>query len=227
MRLLLIEDNEPIAQMIAQGLTEAGYAVEVAKDGTTGYELANTRMYAAILLDLMLPGMDGWEICEVLRSKGNSTPILMLTARDAVPDRVRGLELGADDYLPKPFDFNELRARIKSLVRRDRVHKAPIIHVGDLEIDTIRRHAVRAGRDLVLTPHEYDLLVALASHEGQVFTRDVIRETVWMDDDSYSNTVDVRIAALRRKLDDDSPVKLIHTVHRIGYTLKRPPEEHP
>jgi len=225
MRLLLIEDNDPIAQMIAGGLREVGYIVEVADNGSVGYNAARASSYAAILLDIMLPGMDGWEICERLRAQGNSTPILMLSARDAVPERVRGLELGADDYLPKPFDFTELRARVKSLVRRDRIYKAPIIRLDDLEIDTIKRRVTRAGLELLLTPHEYTLLVALASHEGQVFTRDIIRETVWLDEDSYSNTVDVRIASLRRKLDYDYPVKLIQTVHRIGYTLKRPHEE--
>lgn len=224
MRILLVEDDDAIAEMIAGGLAEDHYTVEVANDGKAGYRQASENHYALIVLDLMLPGMNGWEICETLRTSGNQTPILMLTARDAVSDRVRGLELGADDYLPKPFHFAELRARVQALLRRDRIHKSRVIRVADLMIDTGLRRVSRAGHEVLLTPREYALLEALASHEGQVLTREIIQERIWMDDDSYSNTVDVRIGGLRRKIDADYSVKLIQTVHGVGYTLRRPPE---
>ena len=227
MKLLLIEDDEAIAQMIADGLEEDRFSIDIAHDGGVGYEWARTRQYALILLDLMLPGMDGLRICAALREHQVATPILMLTARDAVQDRVRGLEAGADDYLPKPFHFSELRARVHALLRRDRVHKTRVIRIADLEIDTHQRRVARAGREVLLTPREYALLEALAQHEGQVLTREVIQERIWMDEESYSNTVDVRIGALRKKIDADHAVKLIQTVHGIGYVLKRPAEETP
>ena len=219
MRILLVEDEVPIAEVIARGLTQAGYAVEIAATGRAGLEKAETGLYALILLDIMLPGLDGWEICKRLRARKITTPILMLTARDAISDRVRGLETGADDYLPKPFDFAELLARVRALLRRDRLHKTNVIHVGDLTIDTRLRHVVRAGKEVALTPREYSLLEALAGHEGQTLTREVILERVWLDEESYSNTVDAYIHLLRRKLDTDHPVKLLHTVHGVGYRL--------
>jgi two-component system copper resistance phosphate regulon response regulator CusR len=146
----------------------------------------------------------------------------MLTARGSVDDRVRGLEAGADDYLPKPFEFPELLARVRALVRRERMHRTRVIEVVDLEIDTGLRRVARAGQEVPLTPREYSLLEALAVHEGQVLTREVIQERVWMDEDSYSNTVDVYIGMLRRKVDDNHPQKLIHTVRGVGYTLRAP-----
>ena len=227
MKLLLIEDDEAIARMIADGLEEDHFSVDVAHDGAEGYDRARTKSYALILLDLMLPGMDGLHICEALRERQISTPILMLTARDAVQDRVLGLQTGADDYLPKPFHFAELKARVHALLRRDRVHKTRVVRIADLEIDTHLRRVLRAGREVLLTPREYALIEALALHEGQVLTREVIQERIWMDEDSYSNTVDVRIGALRKKIDADHPVKLIQTVHGLGYVLKRPAEETP
>jgi two-component system copper resistance phosphate regulon response regulator CusR len=222
MKILLIEDEPDIAAVVKQGLEEAGYVVDAAGDGIKGLDLATSGSYALILLDLMLPRMDGWRVCEELRARRDATPILMLTARDAVQDRVRGLDLGADDYLPKPFDFDELLARVRALLRRDSVHKARVIRVADLEIDTGARRVTRAGREIILTPREYSLLVALASRQGRVLTRDVIRETVWADEDSYSNTVDVYIGLLRKKIDAGHDVKLIQTVHGLGYTLKVP-----
>lgn len=225
MKLLLIEDDEAIADMLVSGLEEDRFSVDVAHDGAVGYDWARTRSYAMILLDLMLPGMDGLHICEALRQQRITTPILMLTARDAVEDRVQGLETGADDYLPKPFHFAELLARVHALLRRDRVHKTRVIHIADLEVDTHLRRVMRAGREVLLTPREYALLEALAQREGQVLTREVIQERIWMDEDSYSNTVDVRIGALRKKIDADYPIKLIQTVHGQGYVIKRPAEE--
>ena len=201
MRILLIEDEVPIAEVIASGLEQAGYAVTAAHDGLTGLKEAEEGRASLIILDVMLPGMDGWQICQSLREQRNTTPILMLTARDAVSDRVRGLDLGADDYLPKPFDFSELLARVQALLRREHVHKARMIHVADLEIDTRQRRVSRAGQEIALTPREYTLLEALASREGQVLTREIILERVWFDDESLSNTVDVYVGMLRRKLD--------------------------
>ena len=225
MRILLVEDEAPIAEVVARGLTQAGYQVETAADGRTGLEQAENGRYALILLDVMLPGLDGWEVCARLRQQRITTPILMLTARDAVSDRVRGLETGADDYLPKPFDFAELLARIHALLRRDRLHKTRIIQVADLTIDTGLRHVTRAGQVIPLTPREYSLLEALAGHEGQTLSREVILERVWQDDDSYSNTVDAYIRLLRRKIDADHSVKLLQTVHGVGYRLCAPSSE--
>ncbi|HET6386069.1 MAG TPA: response regulator transcription factor [Armatimonadota bacterium] len=220
MRILLIEDEESIAAVIRRGLEEAHYQVETENNGTDGLRLASARAYALIILDLMLPGIDGWRICSELRKLKINTPILMLTARDTVEDRVRGLETGADDYLPKPFDFTELLARVRALLRRDKVHKTRHIEVADLEIDTAARRVTRSGQEIPLTPREYSLLEALAANEGRVLTREVIQERVWMDEESYSNTVDVHIGTLRRKIDSGFDVKLIHTVHGVGYTLK-------
>jgi DNA-binding response OmpR family regulator len=224
MRVLLIEDEKPIADVVRRGLEDAGYSVDLAHDGNKGLEMATEGLYSVILLDLMLPGCDGWTVCQRLRADRNTTPILMLTARDAVQDRVRGLEIGADDYLPKPFDFTELLARIQALLRRDRLHKGRVIHVADLEIDTGLRRVTRAGQEITLTPREYSLLESLASHEGKVLTRDVILKNVWLDNESFSNTVDVYVGILRRKIDQGHAVKLIQTVYGVGYTLVSPEE---
>jgi two-component system copper resistance phosphate regulon response regulator CusR len=225
MRILLIEDEAPIAAVIKKGLEEARFSVDVAYDGATGLEKALEEPYALIILDLMLPRRDGWSVCDTLRARRRTTPILMLTARDAVEDRVRGLESGADDYLPKPFDFAELLARVRALLRRDRIHKARLIRVADLEIDTAAMTVKRAGREIPLTSREYALLEALAANEGRVLTRELIQETVWMDYESYSNTVDVHVRMLRKKIDAEHPVKLIHTAHGLGYMLRGPGED--
>jgi two-component system copper resistance phosphate regulon response regulator CusR len=225
MRLLLVEDEEPIADVVQRGLEESGYAVDVAHEGNRGLKLALEEDYALILLDLMLPGQDGWTICRTLRSRRITTPILMLTARDAVQDRVQGLEMGADDYLPKPFDFGELLARVRALLRRDSIHKTRQITIADLEIDTGSNRVTRAGQEIPLTRREYSLLEALAMNEGRVLTREVIQSRVWSNDESYSNIVDAHIRILRKKIDADHPIKLIHTVHGLGYTLKRPEDE--
>jgi DNA-binding response OmpR family regulator len=225
MKILLIEDEPEIAAVIKQGLEEARYTVEVADNGATGFELALEGSYALIILDLMLPGMDGWQICQRLRARRDAVPILMLTARDAVDDRVRGLEMGADDYLPKPFAFRELKARVQALLRRDKIHKARTLRVADLEIDTGIQRVTRADQEIPLTQREYLLLEALATREGQVLTRDMIQLGVWRDDDSYSNTVDVHIRALRKKIDVEHEIKLIHTVHGRGYMVKGPDSE--
>ncbi len=224
MRILVVDDEVAIADVIKQGLEEAGYRVDVAYDGLNGLKMAQEREYSALVLDIMLPGCDGWTLCQRLREARNVVPVLMLTARDGVKDRVKGLDIGADDYLPKPFDFDELIARVRALLRRDRVHKTKRIRIADLEIDTGLRRVRRGGQTISLTPREYSLLEALASHEGQALTREAIQERVWMDEESYSNTVDAYIKMLRKKLDAGFEPKLIHTVHGVGYTLRRPEE---
>lgn len=228
MRVLVVEDEPVIAEAIKEGLEEEHFQVEVAHDGAAGLRLAQEGPFAAIVLDLMLPKIDGWQICRALREDGIDTPILMLTARGEPNERVQGLEMGADDYLPKPFHFPELLARINALLRRDRRYRGKAIRIGDLEIDTAARTVRRAGLAISLTQREYTLLVALASREGRVLTRETIQERVWMDDASlasFSNTVDVHIGQLRKKIDNDHPVKLIQTIRGVGYVLRRPDEE--
>ncbi|MBC8139218.1 MAG: response regulator transcription factor [Fibrella sp.] len=222
MRILIVEDDVAIAAMLQQGLENAKYATDHAADGAKGLTLASENTYALVILDVMLPVMDGWRVCEELRRRRNRVPILMLTARDAVDDRVRGLDSGADDYLPKPFDFGELMARVRALLRRDRVHRTRVIQIADLSIDTSQRTVSRAGVEIGLSHREYELLTALASSEGRVFSRDVIQEQVWGNETAIQNTVDVYIGMLRKKIDSGHAVKLIHTVHGAGYTVRAP-----
>lgn len=220
MKILLIEDDAGIGKLIRRGLEQAEYTVDVATDGRKGLDMAQDSVYALIILDIMLPGLDGWQVCERLRDNGDRTPILMVTARDVVSDRVKGLELGADDYLPKPFEFPELLARVRALLRRDKMHRTRVIRVADLTVDTAQRRVTRGGVEIGLSQREYDLIEALASNEGRVLTRDVIQERVWMDEYTYSNTVDVYINMLRKKIDVGHDVKLIQTVRGAGYTLR-------
>ena len=222
MKILVVEDDPAIARMLRRGLTQAEYQVDLAEDGASGLALAGESLYSLIVLDVMLPIKDGWQVCEALRESGSRVPILMLTARDGVEDRIRGLDLGADDYLPKPFDFGELLARVRALLRRDRVHRTRLIRVGDLVLDTAQRRVTRAGQEIGLSHREYDLLEALASNESRVLSRQTIQERFWQDEDSFSNTVDVYIGMLRRKIDDPFPAKLIQTVRGAGYTLRVP-----
>ena len=220
MKILLIEDEPGITRLIRRGLEAAGYGVDTTGNGAEGLEMIEERLYNLILLDLMVPGLDGWQVCEELRARRSQIPILMLTARDTVEDRVRGLDLGADDYLPKPFEFPELLARVRSLLRRDKIHRTRVIRIDDLEIDTAQRRVTRAGVEIGLSHREYELLEALAAHESQVLTREVIQERIWMDEDSYSNTVDVYIGMLRKKIDAGHGRKLIQTIRGLGYTLR-------
>ncbi len=222
MRILLIEDEAGIAAMIREGLEDANYSVDVARDGQTGLEMAQEQTYHLIVLDVMLPRRDGYSVCEELRMRRNRVPILMLTARDTVKDKVRGLDTGADDYLPKPFDFQELMARVRALIRRDKVNRTRVIRVADLTIDTAQRRVTRAGVEIGLSNREYDLLEALAANEGKVLTREAIQERIWMNEDAVENTVNVYIGTLRKKLDANHPVKLIQTVHGVGYMLRMP-----
>jgi two-component system copper resistance phosphate regulon response regulator CusR len=223
MRILLIEDETPIAAVVRKGLERAHYTVDVASDGEEGLRLAIENRYGLILLDVMLPKRDGWSVCQALRARRDPTPILMLTARDAVSDRVRGLELGADDYLPKPFDFQELLARVRAQFRRDRVYRAGVQQVGELELDTTAHRVTLRGEEVSLTPREYDLLEALVAQEGRVLTREYILERVWEGEGGVGpKNVDVYINLLRRKVDSGNAPRMIHTVHGVGYVLRRP-----
>lgn len=224
MKILLVEDEAAIANVIRRGLEQGRYQVDWAEDGETGLRMALEQTYGLIILDIMLPRRDGMQVCEELRAQRCTTPILMLTARGGVMDRVRGLEQGADDYLPKPFEFIELLARVRALTRRDKIHRSKVFRVADLEVDTADHRVTRSGKEIALSPREYSLLEALASYEGRVLTREVIQERIWMDEEAASNTVDVYIGLLRKKIDADHELKLIHTVRGAGYTLRRPSE---
>ena len=226
MKILLVEDDALIRDVVKRGLEkEHQYVVDVAEDGRTGLRMALEAEYAVILLDIMLPGLDGWRVCEELRTRRIQTPILMLTARDAVVDRVYGLELGADDYLPKPFDFSELLARIRALLRREKPYKAKVMHIGDLTINTATHAVTRGGEIIHLSPREYSLLEALARSEGHVLSREAIQYRVWNDDNSTSNTAEVYIGLLRKKIDANRDMKLIQTIHGEGYMLVAPIQE--
>ena len=221
MRILLIEDEKKTAAFIAKGLEEAGYSVESARDGETGLQLALESHFDLLLVDVMLPKKDGWAVVEELRGRGVHTPILFLTARDSVPDRVKGLELGADDYLVKPFVFSELIARVRSLMRRSPMAQGGQLRVEDLELDTRRHRAVRAGHPLHLTSKEFLLLAQLVRSAGEVVSRKEIESHVWgIDFQTGTNVLDVMVRRLRSKVDDPYPKKLIHTVRGAGYVLK-------
>ena len=222
MRALLVEDDGEIARQIADILRKERFEVKVSRDGEAGLQEALSRSYGLVVLDVMLPKLDGWSVCDEIRQAGITTPILMLTARDSVDDRVKGLEGGADDYLAKPFDSRELTARVRALLRRDAVHRTGKIEIQDLSIDTHAKTVTRKGEEIRLTPREFSLLVALARNEGRILTREVILENVWNNEESLDNTVNFHITSLRKKVDSDPDNKLIHTVHGFGYTLRRP-----
>ena len=221
MALLIIEDEQKIRDVLRRGLEEEGYAVEVAADGETGLELASAKAYELIILDLLLPGRDGFDICRALRAQGSTVPVLMLTARDAVSDRVTGLDIGADDYLTKPFAFEELLARVRALLRRDRSLRPAVLRVADLTLDPATRAVTRGERTVSLTTREYQVLQLLMRHAGQVLSRAAIEERVWGSGTEIgSNVVEAYIRLLRRKVDFRHPTKLIHTIRGVGYALK-------
>jgi two-component system copper resistance phosphate regulon response regulator CusR len=218
--ILVIEDEKKTAQVLRRGLTEQGFLVELRHDGQDGLRAAMTGQFDVIILDVMLPGRDGWSILHELRAHGKLTPILCLTARDSIADRVRGLESGADDYLVKPFAFSELLARIHSLLRRAASAPAQAVQVGDLEIDLLSDKASRGGRALDLTRTEFALLAQLARRHGETLSRQFLAEQVWQVRwSSDTNVVDVHIRRLRAKVDDPFPRKLIHTIRGVGYVL--------
>ena len=219
MRLLVVEDEKKAGEYLKKGLEESGFAVDIATNGIDGLHSALEEDYALIVLDIMLPGMDGWEVLKRLRAK-RDTPVLFLTAMDELEERVRGLELGADDYLVKPFAFVELLARIRTLLRRGPPRDVEHMHIGDLEIDAIRRRVRRGGQRIELTPREFSLLQLLARRRGEVLSRTQIASYVWdMNFDSDTNVVEVAIRRLRTKIDEGFDVKLIHTVRGMGYVL--------
>jgi len=220
MRILLVEDDIRIVNFIAKGLRENAYAIDAATDGEAALFQASVNEYDLIILDVMLPVKNGFEVCRELREKNVKTPILMLTARDAVEDRIKGLDSGADDYLIKPFAFDELLARLRALLRRSETIRPPKIVVGDLEIDTVAQRANRGGREIYLTTKEYALLEYLARERGRVVGRGEIAEHVWDENfDAFSNLIEVYVKRLRSKIDDGFAVQLIHTRRGAGYIL--------
>ena len=220
MRILVVEDEVKTADYLRKGLGESGYLVEVALNGLDGQHLAQESEFDLIILDVMLPELDGWQLLQIIRRK-SQTPVLFLTARDAIEDRVKGLELGADDYLIKPFSYAELLARVRTLLRRGPPREVEQFQVADLHLDLLKRRVTRNGERLTLTNKEFALLHLLLSREGEVLSRALIASHVWqMNFDSDTNVVDVAIRRLRAKVDDPYPIKLIHTVRGMGYMLE-------
>jgi DNA-binding response OmpR family regulator len=221
MRVLVVEDERRLSSIIKRGLIEEGYAVDAVYDGEEAQYMAETTTYDIIILDIMLPKKDGIAVCKDLRAKKINTPILMLTARDSVEDRVKGLDSGADDYVIKPFAFSELLARIRALLRRESLSKTPKIQVGGLLLDTLTREAWHGDRKIDLTTKEYSILEYFMSHPNMVITRTMLEENAWdYEYDSMSNIIDVYIRRLRRKIDGEGEDSLIQTVRGAGYRLK-------
>jgi two-component system copper resistance phosphate regulon response regulator CusR len=221
MHILIIEDEKKTSAFIKKGLSEGNFTTDVAENGRDGLDLALTREYDLIILDVMLPGIDGWEVLKRLRDRGHETPVLLLTVLSEVEDRVKGLELGADDYLTKPFAFSELLARVHTILRRGPVRTPEVLRIADLEIDFPAHRVMRAGKRIDVTPKEFALLSLLARRTGEALSRTRIAERVWdIGFESDTNVVDVHMRRLRQKVDDPFEKKLIHTVRGIGYVLE-------
>ena len=227
MRILVIEDERKVASFIKHGLEEERYIVETASDGNTGLEMAMNNQFDAILLDVMLPGKDGFSVLQELRTVGNATPIMMLTARSTTEDRVQGLDLGADDYLPKPFSFEELAARLRSILRRSSPEKTTKLHCGDLVLDTVSHFAFRFGNEIELTTKEYALLEYLIRNKNRILSRSTITQHVWKHNfDPESNIIDVYIKRLRSKIEKEDGTKtLIQSIRGVGYRMREVPSD--
>ena len=222
-RVLIVEDERKTGEYLQQGLKEAGFVADVCLTGDEGFHLATSFEYDLIILDVMLPGMDGFTLLRTLRERSNMTPVLYLSAKDLVEDRVRGLELGADDYLVKPFSFSELLARVRTILRRGRTVDQSLVHVADLEVDFLKRRVSRDGKRIELTAKEFALLELLIRRKSEVIPRSLIASQVWdMNFDSDTNVVEVAIRRLRSKVDDPFEVKLIKTIRGMGYVLEAP-----
>jgi two-component system copper resistance phosphate regulon response regulator CusR len=223
-KILIVEDELKTGDYLRQGLTEAGFTVDLTRDGADGLHQAISEDYDLIILDVMLPKLNGWQVLEMLRKADKETPVLFLTARDEVGDRVKGLELGADDYLVKPFAFSELLARIRTILRRGKSNsEVTYLQISDLELDMLRRRAQRGGQKIELTAKEFSLLELLMRRKGEVLSRSLIASQVWdMNFDSDTNVIEVAMRRLRNKVDDPFPTKLIKTVRGMGYVLEEP-----
>ncbi|MEO8837523.1 MAG: heavy metal response regulator transcription factor [Herbaspirillum sp.] len=224
MKILIVEDEQKTGDYLRQGLSEAGFVADLALTGTDGLHLALTGDYDLLVLDVMLPGLTGWQVLENLRRGEKEMPVLFLTAKDLVEDRVKGLELGADDYLVKPFAFTELLARVRTLLRRGKTGmETSVLRIADLELDLLRRRVVRSGKRIELTAKEFALLELLLRRQGEVLPRSMIASQVWdMNFDSDTNVIEVAVRRLRAKVDDAFEPKLIHTVRGMGYVLETP-----
>ena len=223
MKILIIEDEQKTGDYLKQGLSEAGFVVELVRDGLDGLHLVMTDDYDLLVLDVMLPGLDGWQVLQRVRKAGKQMPVLFLTARDQIQDRVKGLELGADDYLVKPFAFSELLARVRTLLRRGKSKEPDVLQVANLELDLLRRRVTRAGKRIDLTAKEFALLELLLRRQGEVLPRSLIASQVWdMNFDSDTNVIEVAMRRLRAKIDDDFEPKLIRTLRGMGYVLEIP-----
>lgn len=218
MRILVVEDEPKAGDYLQNGLVESGYVVDLARNGADGLHLALDTPYDLIVLDVMMPALDGWQVLRTLREQDVATPVLFLTARGELEDRLKGLDLGADDYLVKPFSFAELVARIRTLLRRGPPRQEELLKIADLQIDVLKRGVVRGGSRIVLTNKEFALLHFFVAHQGQVLSRSLIASRVWgMNFDSDTNVVDVAVRRLRQKIDDPFALRLIHTVRGVGY----------
>jgi two-component system copper resistance phosphate regulon response regulator CusR len=223
MKILIVEDEQKTGDYLKQGLSEAGFMVDLVRDGLDGMHLALTGDYDLVVLDVMLPGLNGWQVLQRIRQGGKQMPVLFLTARDQIEDRVKGLELGADDYLVKPFAFSELLARVRTLLRRSKTNEPQLLQAADLELDLLRRRVTRAGKRIDLTAKEFALLELLLRRQGEVLPRSLIASQIWdMNFDSDTNVIEVAIRRLRAKIDDDFEPKLIRTLRGMGYVLEIP-----